>query len=150
MRKLLLLAAVSIAAGLVPVASGAARLGRAAGDAASAAAAAGSSSSAVAATTLTATPNPVRLGRVVTVRGRGWPVIEFCVRRVRISLQSAQNASVLGFAPVRASGRFRFRWTPRRAQVGAGAWRVVARMRCESGKDGSTVFVRRAVPLRIR
>ena len=34
--------------------------------------------------------------------------------------------------------------------IGAGRWRVVARMRCESGKDGSVVPVRRSAPLRIR
>jgi hypothetical protein len=147
MRKLFLLAAVPVAVGLAPAASGATGFGAAADHPDSAAPA---WSAALAAPRLTAMPNPARFGRVVTVRGRGWPVIEFCARRVRISLQSDQNAFVLGFAPVRASGRFTFRWTPRRAEVGAGSWRVVARMRCESGKDGSTVFVRRAVPLRIR
>ncbi|HWT21961.1 MAG TPA: hypothetical protein VN213_00490 [Solirubrobacteraceae bacterium] len=105
---------------------------------------------AAAAPRLSATPDPVRFGEVVTVSGRGWPVIEFCARRVRLVLRSAQNELGLGFARVRASGRFRFEWTPRRSEVGAGAWRVVARLRCESGDDGSPVFMRRSVSLRIR
>src|SRR5689334_11254363 len=84
---------------------------------------------------LTATPERAAFGTPVRVRGRGWPVIEFCRRRVRLSLRSDQNAFVLGFARVSASGRFAFSWTPRRSRVGAGAWRLVARERCESGKD---------------
>jgi hypothetical protein len=99
---------------------------------------------------LTATPARVAFGTPVSVRGSGWPVIEFCRRRVRLSLDSDQNAFVLGFARIRVTGRFAFTWTPRRSRVGAGAGRLVARQRCESGKDGSTVFVRRSVPLRIR
>jgi hypothetical protein len=99
---------------------------------------------------LSAAPNPVRLGETLTVRGRGWPVIEFCSRRVRLSLRSDQNAFRIGSVRVRASGRFTFRWVPRRGEVGPGRWRLVARMRCESGDDGSPVPVRRSVALRIR
>jgi hypothetical protein len=98
---------------------------------------------------LTAAPNPVSFGQAVIVQGREWPVFENCRRRVRLSLRSDQNAFVLGSAPVRANGRFTFRWTPRRSEVGAGAWRLVAVLRCESGEDGSPVLVRRAVPLHI-
>jgi hypothetical protein len=47
-------------------------------------------------------------------------------------------------------GRFRFEWIPRRAKVGPGRWQLVARMRCESGKDGSVVWARASVALRIR
>ena len=36
------------------------------------------------------------------------------------------------------------------AGVGAGDWRLVARLRCESGDDGSAVFVRRSKRIRIR
>ena len=66
-------------------------------------------------------------------------MIEFCSRTVRLSLRSDQNAFRIGTVRVRDSGRFRFEWVPRRAKVGAGRWRLVARMRCESGKDGSPV-----------
>jgi hypothetical protein len=100
--------------------------------------------------TLTAAPNPVNFGQTVVIKGRRWPVIEFCSRTVRLSLRSAQNAFPLGTKRVRLNGRFRFEWVPRRAKVGPGRWRVVARMRCESGKDGSLVPVRRSAPLRIR
>ncbi len=99
---------------------------------------------------LQATPDPVRFGETLTVRGRGWPVNEFCSRRVRLSLRSDQNAFPLGTARVRESGRFTFRWIPRRREVGAGDWRLLARMRCERGNDGSPVPVRRTVGVRIR
>ncbi len=69
---------------------------------------------------------------------------------MRISLKSDQNAVTLGFARVRLSGRFRFEWSADGSNVGAGPWRLVARLRCESGDDGSAVFVRRAVGIRIR
>jgi len=69
---------------------------------------------------------------------------------VRIRLVSGQNAVLLGFAPVRDSGRFRFEWSPDDANVGAGDWRLVARLRCESGDDGSPVFLRRSKSVRVR
>jgi hypothetical protein len=155
MRRLLLPAAVALAVGLVaPAVASVTDADRGAASEVGRVTTTGvgrvGPTTSAAAPRLTATPNPVRFGRLVTVRGRGWPVIEFCARRVRISLRSDQNAFVLGFAPVRATGRFTFQWTPRRSQLGAGAWRVVARMRCESGDDGSTIFMRREAPLRIR
>jgi hypothetical protein len=104
---------------------------------------------ATAAPRLTAAPSTVRFGQALTIRGTGWPVIEFCRRTVRLSLKSAQNAFVIKRVRVRRSGRFTTSWVPRRSRVGAGSWRLVARMRCESGEDGSTVFVRRVVPVRI-
>lgn len=100
--------------------------------------------------TLGASPNPVRFGQTVTIKGRGWPVIEFCERRVRLSLQSTQNAFGIGRARVRDNGRFTRRWTPDPAKVGPGRWTLVARLRCESGKNGSPFFVRRSLALRIR
>jgi hypothetical protein len=99
---------------------------------------------------LTAAPNPVNFGQTVAIKGKRWPVIEFCSRTVRLSLRSTQNAFPLGTERVRLNGRFRFEWVPRRSKVGAGQWRVVARMRCESGDDGSPNPVRRSAPLRIR
>jgi hypothetical protein len=105
---------------------------------------------AVAKQSIAASPNPVRLGQAQVVTGKGWPVIEFCSRTVRLSLRSDQNAFRIGTTRVGDHGRLRFRWIPRRAQVGAGRWQLVARMRCESGKDGSPVFVRAAVAIRIR
>jgi hypothetical protein len=99
---------------------------------------------------VTAEPNPVRFGETLTIRGRGWPVIEFCSRTVRLSLRSDQNAFRIGRDRVGLRGRFRFTWVPRRSEVGRGNWTLVARMRCESGKDGSPVPVRATTPLRIR
>lgn len=99
---------------------------------------------------LSVSPNPVDHDQTQIVRGRDWPVIEFCKRRVRISLRSDQNVARLGFARVRASGRFRFEWSADGSNVGPGRWRLVARLRCESGDDGSPVFVRRSVGIRIR
>ncbi len=81
--------------------------------------------------------------------GRGWPVIEFCSRTVRLSLRSGQNAFRIGTDRVGLRGRFRFRWVPRRSEVGRGDWTLVARMRCESGKDGSPVPVRATTPIHI-
>jgi hypothetical protein len=97
-----------------------------------------------------ASPNPVHFGEKLAVTGKGWPVIEFCSRTVRLSLRSGQNAFRIGTARVGDRGRFRFSWVPRRAKVGAGRWQLVARMRCESGKDGSPVPRRASVAIRIR
>jgi hypothetical protein len=99
---------------------------------------------------ITAAPNPVELGHTLVVTGKGWPVIEFCSRTVRLSLRSDQNAFRIGLVRVSDRGRLRFEWIPRRAKVGPGRWQLVARMRCESGKDGSVVWTRASVALRIR
>lgn len=99
---------------------------------------------------LTVTPPAVRLGDAVTIAGRGWPVFENCSRRVRLTLESVQNAAPIDVVRVRRSGRFVHRWTPRRDAIGPGDWTVVARMRCESGDDGSPFTLRRATALRIR
>jgi hypothetical protein len=98
---------------------------------------------------ITAKPRSVDFGERLTVRGRGWPVIEFCSRTVRIALQSDQNAFRIGVVRVGTRGRFTFRHRIRRSEVGAGRWRVVARMSCESGEDGSPVPLRRSVAIRI-
>jgi hypothetical protein len=99
---------------------------------------------------ITASPNPVEFGQTLVVTGKGWPVIEFCSRTVRLSLRSDQNAFRIGLVRVNDRGRFHFEWIPRRAKVGPGRWQLVARMRCESGKDGSVVWARASVSLRIR
>jgi hypothetical protein len=99
---------------------------------------------------ITASPNPVHFGETLVVKGKGWPVIEFCSRTVRLSLRSDQNAFRIGTARVGDRGRFRFEWIPRRNKVGAGRWQLVARVHCESGKDGSPVPVKASVPIRIR
>jgi hypothetical protein len=99
---------------------------------------------------ITASPNPVEFGQTLVVTGKGWPVIEFCSRTVRLSLRSDQNAFRIGLVRVSDRGRFRFEWIPRRTRVGPGRWQLVARMRCESGKDGSVVWARASVSLRIR
>ena len=97
-----------------------------------------------------ASPNPVHYGQTLVVTGKGWPVIEFCSRTVRLSLRSDQNAFRIGTVRVGDRGRFRFNWIPRRTKVGTGRWQLIARMRCESGKDWSPVPTRASVPLRIR
>jgi hypothetical protein len=98
---------------------------------------------------VTANPNPIPFGEKQTIKGRGWPVIEFCSRTVRLSLRSDQNAFRIGTDRVGLRGRFRFTWIPRRRDVGRGDWTLVARMRCESGKDGSPNPVRATTPIRI-
>jgi hypothetical protein len=103
-----------------------------------------------AAQSITAEPARVDSADVQTVRGRSWPVIEFCSRTVRVSVVSAQNSAPIAQRHVSDSGRFSFRWIPKNKNVGPGRWRLVARMRCESGKDGSTVFVRASTLIRVR
>ncbi len=103
-----------------------------------------------AAQSITADPVKVNQNAVQTVRGRNWPVIEFCSRTVRVSVRSAQNSAPIAQRHVSDSGRFRFRWIPKNKNVGPGRWRLVARMRCESGKDGSTNIVRASTLIRVR
>jgi hypothetical protein len=99
---------------------------------------------------ITADPVAVDASDVQTVRGRGWPVFENCSRTIRVSVRSAQNAAPVAQRHIRANGRFTFRWIPQNKNVGPGRWRLVARMRCESGKDGSIFFVRASTGIRIR
>ncbi len=98
---------------------------------------------------ITASPQTVNRADIQTVRGRNWPVIEFCSRTIRVSVRSAQNSAPIAQRHIRADGRFTFRWIPRNKNVGRGSWRLVARMRCESGKDGSTIFVRASTRITI-
>lgn len=98
---------------------------------------------------LSVSPRTVQLDRTVMIRGRQWPVIEFCQRRVRLRLESAQNAVLIGFTRIRDNGRFVRKFTPRSTKIGSGPWRVVARLRCESGQDGSANFITRRRSLRI-
>ena len=104
----------------------------------------------IASQTISVAPATVRFGHEQTVKGKDWPVIEFCQRKVRLQLESDQNVFKIGSANVRTNGRFTRRWTPRRAKVGAGRWRLVVRMRCESGRDGSPIIVKRSRAIRIR
>ena len=98
---------------------------------------------------LKVTPNRIHLGDTTTIRGTQWPVIEFCKRRVRLRLESDQNAVLIGFTRIKDNGRFSRSFTPRKGKIGAGRWRVVARLRCESGEDGSPNFIVRRKTLRI-
>jgi hypothetical protein len=98
--------------------------------------------SAAAAQRISASPKTVGRTAVQTVRGSGWPVIEFCSRTIRVSVRSAQNAAPIAQRHISDTGRFTFRWIPRNKNIGPGSWTLLARMRCESGKDGSTRFVR--------
>jgi hypothetical protein len=99
--------------------------------------------------TITASPKTVKRTDIQTVRGRGWPVIEFCSRTIRVAVRSPQNLVPIAQRRVRTNGRFGFRWIPKNKNVGKGRWRLVARMRCESGEDGSTVFVRASTRITI-
>jgi hypothetical protein len=98
---------------------------------------------------LKVTPNRIHLGDTTTIKGTQWPVIEFCKRRVRLRLESDQNAVLIGFSHISDSGRFTRHFTPKKGKIGAGRWRVVARLRCESGEDGSPNFITRKRSLRI-
>lgn len=102
-----------------------------------------------AAPSVSAAPKPIAFGEILTITGKGWPVIEFCSRTVRLSLRSPQNVFRIGTVRTRLDGRIRRRWIPRRSEVGAGQWRLVARMRCESGNDGSPIIQRASTRLRI-
>jgi hypothetical protein len=104
---------------------------------------------AAAAQRITASPKTVDRAAVQTVRGSGWPVIEFCSRTIRVSVKSAQNSAPIAQRHIGADGRFTFRWIPKNKNVGRGDWTLVARMRCESGKDGSTRFVRATTSITI-
>ena len=98
---------------------------------------------------IAATPQTVNRTDTQTVRGRNWPVIEFCSRTIRVSVRSAQNSAPIAQRHIGDNGRFTFRWIPRNKNIGRGNWRLVARMRCESGKDGSTIFVRASTRITI-
>jgi hypothetical protein len=95
-------------------------------------------------------PRTVHLGHPVTIRGTQWPVIEFCKRTVRLRLESAQNAVLIGFSHISDGGRFTRQFTPKKGKTGTGTWKVVARLRCESGEDGSPNFITRKRTLKIR
>jgi hypothetical protein len=98
---------------------------------------------------VTASPQTVKRTDIQTVRGRGWPVIEFCSRTIRARVVSAQNSAPIAQRHIGDDGRFTFRWIPKNKNVGRGSWRLVVRMRCESGKDGSIFFVRASTQIRI-
>jgi hypothetical protein len=97
---------------------------------------------AAAAQRITASPKAVNRNAIQTVRGAGWPVIEFCSRTIRVSVRSAPNAAPIAQRHIKDNGRFTLRWIPKNKNIGRGDWTLVARMRCESGKDGSTHFVK--------
>jgi hypothetical protein len=91
---------------------------------------------------LSVRPATVRFGQQQTVRSAGWPVIEFCSRTVRLALLRPGHAEALGTVRVRASGAWTFRWTPSETRLARGSWTLRARMRCESGRTGATIWVR--------
>jgi hypothetical protein len=91
---------------------------------------------------ISANPQTVKRNAIQTVHGRGWPVIEFCSRTVRVYVRSDQNSVAIAQRHISDEGRFGFRWIPKNRNVARGDWRLVARMRCESGKDGSRFFVK--------
>jgi hypothetical protein len=105
---------------------------------------------AAAAPSITASPRTVARNAIQTVHGHGWPVIEFCSRTVRVYVKSPQNVAPIAQRHIAADGSFTFRWVPKNKNIGRGDWTMVAKMRCESGKDGSTHFVRATKPITIR
>jgi hypothetical protein len=114
-----------------------------------AAIAAAAPATAAAAPRITASPKTVQRAAVQTVRGFDWPLIEFCSRTIRVSVRSAQNAVPIAQRHTQDDGTFRFRWTPKNRNIGRGDWTLVARMRCESGKDGSTILLTRRTRITI-
>ncbi|HWV85946.1 MAG TPA: hypothetical protein VNZ62_10930 [Capillimicrobium sp.] len=98
---------------------------------------------------LMVSPARVAYGDEVLFRGGGWPVFESCSRTVSLTLRAGRDTYGIGRVRTRRDGTFRHRWAPRAAAVGTGVWRVVARLRCESGEDGSALYVRRDTTLRI-
>jgi hypothetical protein len=99
---------------------------------------------------VTADPPTVNRDATQTVRGRNWPVFENCSRTIRASVRSAQNSAPIAQRHISDNGRFTFRWIPRNKNIGPGRWRLVVRMRCESGRDGSTFFVTAGTAIRVR
>ena len=63
---------------------------------------------------------------------------------VRCASESAQNAVLIGFSHITDGGHFTRHFTPKAGKVGTGTWKVVARLRCESGEDGSPNFITQA------
>jgi hypothetical protein len=100
--------------------------------------------------TVIAAPTVVDSTAVQTVRGRNWPVFENCSRTIRAFVRSDQNSAPIAQRHIADNGSFTFRWIPRNKNVGPGRWRLVVRMRCESGKDGSIFFVRASTLIRVR
>jgi len=113
------------------------------------AAAGAAAAPALAAPRVTVSPSRVAYGDRVVFRGGGWPVFESCQRSVSLTLRAGRDTYFVARVRTRRDGTFRHRWAPRAAAVGTGLWQVVARMRCESGDDGSTLYVRRDTRLRI-
>jgi hypothetical protein len=106
---------------------------------------------AAARSTVTASPSSVAFGQVLTIRGVGWPHNEFCRTTLAVALESAQNKFRIGRPHIGLNGRWTLRYTPRRARVGAGWWRVLAKLQCESGEDGHFIYItRRTGVIRIR
>jgi hypothetical protein len=99
---------------------------------------------------VTATPKTVNRTAIQTVRGSGWPVIEFCSRTIRVFVKSPQNVAPIAQRHVTDNGRFAFRWVPKNKNIGRGDWTLVAKMRCESGENGSTHFVRATTHITIK
>jgi hypothetical protein len=101
-------------------------------------------------TTLTVSPKVADFGQKVTIKGTGWPRIEFCKPRVRLSLRSTQNRYRIGVAKVKANGRFNFSWTPKSSKVGSGRWKLFAVQPCENGSTGKPNPLELHVRFRIR
>ena len=67
---------------------------------------------------LTVSPGAVAVGQPLTIRGSGWPVIEFCSRNVRLSLRGGQQLIGIGTARTNLNGRFTFPLCPAQCRGG--------------------------------
>jgi hypothetical protein len=111
----------------------------------------GGAQSAAAATTptISASPNPVERGQVLTIRGSNWVQSEFC--RPRVTLTLGRRRVLIGRAQLRPEneGRFRLRWlVPARTVLGSRT--IYAAQRCESGRDASVSVLRATTHVRVR
>ena len=95
--------------------------------------------------TLRVTPRAASAGSAVVIRGRHWPVIEFCRPRVTVTIDHRLIGRI---RPRPEDGSFALRWTVP-STVPAGRHTIRATQRCESGRNGHAVFVTRATSLRV-
>jgi len=101
-----------------------------------------------------ATPSTVARGQKLTLGGSGWGVIEYCKPRVTLTLRRAAPLPDLPIATAKLrtdplhSGTFSASWLVP-ATVHPGVRTIVATQRCESGKNGGAVLVRRSTRVRV-
>ena len=102
-----------------------------------------------AAPSVSAAPKPIAFGEILTITGKGWPVIEVLQPDGPPVAQEPAERVPDRHRPHAPRRAHPAPLDPRRSEVGAGQWRLVARMRCESGNDGSPIIQRASTRLRI-